>query len=241
NTYHLAFDTLFKNIVTSAIHNVGESFEKPRCDTDARGDILKEITDWLESPSPCLPIFWLHGMKSVGKSAILQSVADRFHPNLLIASFFFAKNSPGRNDHKRFIPTIAYQLAQAIPKTKAHILDIVQKDPSIFEQSLSSQARQLIIAPLTRVCETLADVPTQYPHLIVVDGLNECTNSKAQCEILRVLKSIISGSPLPLKFLIACRADPAIKAEFDDNLLLMTRSFVMHERKDPIKLVTIPL
>ncbi|KAF8149975.1 hypothetical protein B0H34DRAFT_776936, partial [Crassisporium funariophilum] len=183
-----AFDTLFRNTVTGAFHNVGESFEKPRCDTDACSDILREITDWVEGPSPCLPIFWLHGLKSVGKSAILQSVADRFHPNLLIASFFFAKNSPGRNDHKHFIPTIAYQLARAIPETKAHILDIVQKDPSIFEQSLSSQVRQLIIAPLARACEALAVDPTQYPHLIIVDGLNECTNSKAQCEILRVLK-----------------------------------------------------
>ena len=46
--------------------------------------------------------------------------------------FFFWKTASERNNIARFITTIAYQIARAIPASREHIEAVVDADPMIF-------------------------------------------------------------------------------------------------------------
>lgn len=72
---------------------------------------------------------------------------------LLVASFFFSRTSQVRNNEKRLIASIAYQLALSIPATRSYIESALQTDPSIFDRSLDTQMETLIIwSQKKRIC-----------------------------------------------------------------------------------------
>ena len=94
-------------------------------------------------------VLWLYGSAGAGKSAIAQSIAEKCAElNLLIASFFFSRASPSRNNEKCLIASIAYQLAISIPATRSYIESAVQIDPAVFHRSLDTQIESLVIQPL---------------------------------------------------------------------------------------------
>ncbi|KAJ7858859.1 hypothetical protein B0H14DRAFT_2203586, partial [Mycena olivaceomarginata] len=72
-------------------------------------------------------------------------------------------------------PRIAYQLALHLPQLRGAIAQVVERDPSIVDRSLSIQVEQLIIKPckmhLSGRCE---------PVPIIIDGLDECTGPEVQ-------------------------------------------------------------
>jgi len=56
-------------------------------------------------------IMWIYGKSGAGKSAIAQTIADCCDvQRLLLASFFFSRLDPSRNNPKSLITTIAYQI-----------------------------------------------------------------------------------------------------------------------------------
>ncbi|KAJ7899378.1 hypothetical protein B0H13DRAFT_1466205, partial [Mycena leptocephala] len=68
------------------------------------------------------PIVWLHGPAGAGKSAIAQSLCQKLEEEgRLGASFFFKRGHQSRGHAKRFIATIAYQLALHLPDFNHHI------------------------------------------------------------------------------------------------------------------------
>ncbi|KAJ3571176.1 hypothetical protein NP233_g3925 [Leucocoprinus birnbaumii] len=72
--------------------------------------ILKRIEFWHVSTSRTEKILWLVDPAGVGKSAIKQTVAvDECNSSLLAALFFSAPS--GRNNPRRVMATLVYQLA----------------------------------------------------------------------------------------------------------------------------------
>ncbi|KDR84245.1 hypothetical protein GALMADRAFT_703397 [Galerina marginata CBS 339.88] len=161
------------------------------------------------------PIIWLHGPAGSGKSSILRTVAQiLFDQRLLIASFFFFRSSSGRSSSEHFITTIAYQLAVSIPPTRPYIEEAIERNPLILSLSLWEQAQALIISPILAVHHDNPADSFQFPRLIVVDGLDECSDPDKQYEILRVLCRILKDVPIPLAVLIASRPEHHIQDAF---------------------------
>ncbi|KAF9450239.1 hypothetical protein P691DRAFT_726348, partial [Macrolepiota fuliginosa MF-IS2] len=87
----------------------------PRCHPGTRTTISNKIYDWLGSPRPEKKLLWLRGLAGVGKSAIIQTVAEKLaDQGRLGASLFFSRTN-GRRDPRQVFPTLAYQFAVQDP------------------------------------------------------------------------------------------------------------------------------
>jgi hypothetical protein len=174
---------------------------------------MQSIYDWivqLEQGPRNKWLLWLNGAAGAGKSAIMQSVAERcVLEAIAIASFFFVRADSTRNTMAPLVATLVYQLIQAIPETSDEIILNIERNPLIFKQSLESQLQQLLIQPLLRL-------PAHLRRLFVVfiDGLDECDDHAHQSNLIRVLGNISSGRNIPVVFVIASRREPHIEAEF---------------------------
>ncbi|KAF8157176.1 hypothetical protein B0H34DRAFT_798479 [Crassisporium funariophilum] len=218
------FDILHQKISPGAFHDSGERFEPPKCHPNTRKAVIRIIMDWIQSAFVSFPIIWVHGPAGAGKSAIAQTIAELCHTlGLLLGSFFFSRIADGRNNEKCLIPTIAYQVALYIPATRSHIERAVANDPSVFDKSLEAQARVLIVEPLQlayqmHACSS-AEQPV-WPTLLIIDGLDECFDTKTQTIILQVLCDIAQKlNSVHVHTLIACRPEHHLRTAFNTGRL----------------------
>jgi len=153
-------------------------------------------------------ILWFYGPAGAGKSAIAHKIAERCDlEKLLLASFFFSRSDPARNNSKSLIPTIAYQIAIKIPGTREKIVAAIEQDPLILNLSMEAQILALIVEPLQDSLEEgYFNAPTSR-RLIILDGFDECDNSAAQCSILQVISRLFHHYHLPFLVFIASRPE----------------------------------
>jgi NACHT domain len=205
------------NVADGAFHNSNERFDPPKCYPNTRTAILDEIMSWVEnshSTSSSTPIMWLYGPAGAGKSAIVQTITEKCNAlRWLAASFFFSRTAAGRNDEKRLIPTITYQLTLSIPGFRSLIEKEVEADPLIFSRSLEAQMRALIAIPLFKARRS--EPERSWPMLIAIDGLDECHGDVAQRSILEVLFSALNEQGLFFCCLVASRPEQIIRQTFN--------------------------
>ena len=165
-------------------------------------------------------IMWVYGPAGAGKSAIAQTIAELCEEEMiLLASFFFSRNDPSRSNVNPFIATIAYQITLNLPHVREAILGAIERDPLIFTKSLAVQFKSLIVAPLQPLAEAgFFSEPTSR-RLVIIDGLDECSDSKVQENILEVLGSAQRQHQLPLIFLFASRPEQHISFTFSTGIL----------------------
>ncbi|KDR79916.1 hypothetical protein GALMADRAFT_24501, partial [Galerina marginata CBS 339.88] len=73
-----------------AIHDSSERYPPPKCHPETRVKVRKLIMNWIRNPNPTSSIFWLYGSAGVGKTAILQSIAEQcYAEGYFGGSFFF--------------------------------------------------------------------------------------------------------------------------------------------------------
>ncbi|KAF8159159.1 hypothetical protein B0H34DRAFT_796458 [Crassisporium funariophilum] len=124
-------------IAEGAFHDSRERFDPPKCHPGTREAVLKTIMAWITDEQQEAFILWLFGPAGAGKSAVAQTIAEMCQEaGLLLASFFFSRTIPTRNNDKRLIATIAYQIALAIPTTRPLIEAAIERDPVILSRSL---------------------------------------------------------------------------------------------------------
>ncbi|CAA7264524.1 unnamed protein product [Cyclocybe aegerita] len=114
----------WKDVISpSAFHNSGERYEPPRCHPGTREALLGRIMSWVRGDIDTEAlIFWLNGYVGVGKSAIAQTIAEICErEGLLLASFFFGRSDPARNDAKFLVTTLAYQIGLAVSPARHRI------------------------------------------------------------------------------------------------------------------------
>lgn len=227
-----ALEALYKNVAYDSIY--GSMVLKryiPGCLEGTRIDVLDIISHWVESWDNNR-ILWLTGPAGSGKSAIASSIAGQYEkPGMLAATYFFSRSWSDDARQKKgyqFITTLAYQLLEhgGIPdEIGGDILEAIHSDEDIFDRGLPTQLEELILKPLRR---NLASNPdrTQWPKLIVVDGLDECEVPNAtrrdppsgreneQKAILNVLKTALDDLAFPFRILISTRPQPHLGAFF---------------------------
>jgi len=177
---------------------------------------------------------WLYGGVGAGKSAIGQTFAERCEADgRLLASFFFGRSDPNRNNAKFLIPTIAYQIYSSIPPTREHIMSAIENDPLIFERTLLIQLVSLVIKPLNQLRDTISQT------IIIIDGLDECLDRASQTAILRTLFEGMKDHTCRIRFLVASRPEHDIVTTFSlqDNKILAR--LVLDDKYEPDEDITL--
>lgn len=186
---------------------------------------MKELRDFAQRRGDIkqAKILWLNGPAGAGKTAIVRSLCDECATaNSLLASFFFNRSDPSRNNHKALVATIAYQIFGYIPHhNQSLILSVIERDPLVFTRSVDAQFQALIIRPLLNLFEN-GHFAVIEKCLIVIDGLDECSTAAVQLDILRAMQKI-NQADFPFMFIIARRPENDIQTFFRSSS--MTSSF----------------
>jgi len=198
-----------ENYVPSATHDNNDTLDAPKCHSGTRVSFLRCLSNWVKASESSAPVTWLHGPAGAGKSAIARSLANSLNEEgLLAGSFFFFRQDSRRNSVNPFVATIAYQIAGFIPDTLPYIATAVEEDPTICSRSLETQFKKLIVNP---ICTSESFVR----KLLIIDGLDECTNRMAQTLILKVVFNNLPRLHGHFKFLIISRPEYDIQGFFD--------------------------
>ncbi|KAF9473282.1 hypothetical protein BDN70DRAFT_965956, partial [Pholiota conissans] len=235
NYVKTAFDKLQEASAPSALYDSSARFDPPKCHPNTRVAVLEYIMGWIFGRNdPEALILWLYGPAGVGKSAVLQTITERCAANnTLLASFFFGRSDPTRNQIKPLIPTIACQIAITIPELKPYVEGALERDPFLLDKFLAAQFQAFIVQPLQDLVASGNSKPGS-PRLIVIDGLDECNDHKMQSMILEVIADAFRSQNLPLVFLIASRPERNIHHTFSSAPLSgLWRSVVLDDTYKP--------
>ncbi|KAF9259469.1 hypothetical protein L218DRAFT_1058786, partial [Marasmius fiardii PR-910] len=177
-----------------------------------REAVLQLIREWIVSGSRDLPVCWLSGAAGVGKSAIALTIAEECEKKGLVASFFFFRLDPKRDNPSSLILSIAHGLTLKRPHLGPLLDWAVRADPGILEARLEDQYKELILEFLS------LPSPPNSPSLVIIDGLDECKKSDMQCRVLSIIFSTYRQSfHSPLQFLICSRPESWIREYFESH------------------------
>ncbi|XP_006464132.1 hypothetical protein AGABI2DRAFT_120910 [Agaricus bisporus var. bisporus H97] len=178
----------------------------PRCHPGTRLAILARCLEFIANAVDEQKMRWVVGAAGVGKSAIMQNVADSCLPSeSLGASIFFSIN--GRNEGTKAIVTLAFQLAAKCEPYRQFIEREIARNPSLFQSSLSVQFKKFITEPFIHdpLLHSIGRI------MIIIDGLDECDQLHTQRELLQLISTHCSTYPSsPIVWMIASRPEPHI-------------------------------
>ncbi|KAF9539090.1 hypothetical protein CPC08DRAFT_731161 [Agrocybe pediades] len=193
---------LLRNVATAATH---DSIDVSIIDW-AKGVADEEINQ--------KSIIWLNGGAGAGKSAIARSVAERcVEQGLLLGSFFFAAGDATRNHVGGLVATLCYQMCKVLPGFRDMVSPLIANDPLIFKSSFGTQFTTLIINPLSSIISASHFRTTNTPRLIIIDGLDECSETMDQKNLLVALQEATRSTTL-IRFLVCSRPENHINAAF---------------------------
>ena len=203
----------------------------PLCYPKARENALKIITDWINDSYPRRRIMWLIG--PTGKSAIAQTIAERYKDSRLAASFFFLRNSPDRGAADRLFTTLAWQLGTSIPATLPYIELALITDCLLQTKSIDIQFDHLVVKVFENL---LRDNPGLRPKvsLVIIDSVEECATEQDQKLFLTLIGNALTRKNIPLRFLVCSTPEAHIKETFDTEIMQkITRAIVLDEKLAP--------
>jgi hypothetical protein len=192
--------------IPGAEFNSADRYPPPRCHPGTRLEIMRRCRVFVVQCNGKEKLRWVVGAAGVGKSAIMQVVAEETPAD---ASVFFSVN--GRQDGTKTFATIAYQLAVKCDPYRQFIQNEFARDPSLFRKSLPTQFQKLIVEPFIH-----RHLFTSTHYLIIIDGLDECGDPLVQRDLLREIARFCIDYPAsPIAWIIASRPEPHIVSFFD--------------------------
>ncbi|EKM75057.1 hypothetical protein AGABI1DRAFT_95166 [Agaricus bisporus var. burnettii JB137-S8] len=109
NTYGKFHSPKITATIIGAEFDSSDRDPPPRCHPGTRLAIIQRCLNFILMCSDHEKLRWVFGPAGVGKSAIMQIIAEKAPDGVIFASVFFSVN--GRRDGTKTIATIAYQLA----------------------------------------------------------------------------------------------------------------------------------
>lgn len=205
----------------NAVYDSAARDPPPRCYPGTRTTTLQNINDWLTNPRRERDIYWLRGVAGVGKSAIIQTLAESFSSVGRLGATLFFSRSHGRFDPLRIFPTLAYQFTILDQSYREYIAQVMLEHPGVLDKALDEQFRLLILEPfvhrnIRNGLETWA---------VTLDGLDECGGDPedrgheddVQRDIVRLISEFTQQHPrAPLAWIIASRPEAHLKAVFSE-------------------------
>ncbi|KAJ3561418.1 hypothetical protein NP233_g10207 [Leucocoprinus birnbaumii] len=209
--------TLFENSMPDAFHDSLARYPPPKCHLGTREEYIKEITNWALGQSERKePVLWMQGPFGIGKTAVAQSSAEALKLlDKLLATLFFSRSHEDRDDPRRVIPSLVYQITTHCEQFANIIDERLRKDQSLTTKMLSTQFDELLVIPL-RQLDAAARTSLE-GHVIIIDGLDECRGSAEQCEIIRIIATSAQNRTTPFRWFIT---SPPVSREIDHEILL---------------------
>ncbi|KAF5360722.1 hypothetical protein D9756_004659 [Leucocoprinus leucothites] len=209
-----SIDLLVQNTIPGTTYDASERYPPPSCHPQTRLDISEYMQSWMHGCSREKKLLWLHGPAGVGKSAIMQTLAESeadSPKSILGATLFFSRRDK-RNDPRRVFTTLAYQLAVKYPLYRRYVVDLLSNDPRVVEKSPLEQFKWFFVRPFVQ--QNLLQ-EAQETVLILLDGLDECNGEAAQRELVTLIGRFVLDNPtVPLIWVIASRPESHIQKAF---------------------------
>ncbi|KIL54358.1 hypothetical protein M378DRAFT_174292 [Amanita muscaria Koide BX008] len=178
-----------------------------QCHPGTRETVLAQMRDWIDNLDATEPIFWLCGAAGAGKSAIARTLALSCGRPKITATFFFYRSDDSRNDGNLLFPTLAYQLSISIPAIKDLVAKSLNERPDLSMTAIETQFEELIVRPLQAL--NVAALPA--PAIVIIDGVDECTDEKLQRRFLVLICTAVRHNRIPLRFIISSRREAHIE------------------------------
>ena len=200
--------------VSNATHT--RSGPVAKCNPGTRLEVIKKIRKWLgtrDKQSVC----WLNGPAGYGKSALSQTIAERYaDQGRLLGSFFFLRGAEDRSHIARLIPTLAHQISISFPATKLLIDGALKEDCTLLDSSVSMvhQFRRLITNPLSSLLTLFSH--SAKSNILVIDALDECDDKVQMAEFIEMLIDISQRDQLPFRIFLTSRVEEHIRKNFSD-------------------------
>ena len=185
-----------------------------RCDPETRLEVIAEIKQWLNG-SDKRAICWLSGPAGYGKSAVAQTIAERYAAKgRLLGCFFFLRGAGERSHISRLIPTLAHQISLSVPAVKPLLKKVLRDEPAMLgpSVSLAHQFQKLIIEPIHSTTSKLFSIShLAKQKIFVIDALDECNDKAEMAAFIDVLLNAFPGrSYLPFRMLLTSRVEEHI-------------------------------
>ena len=147
-----------------------------------------------------------------------------FDDGRLAGSFFFSRGGGDVSNARKFVTTIAVQLAIHIPPVQQYIRDAVIECSNVTSQSLMNQWRQLVLRPLSK----LGNSDTYSSYIVVIDALDECEDETDIQIILQLLAEARSLKEVRLRVLVTSRPEIPIRYGFCQISDTEHHDFILH-------------
>jgi hypothetical protein len=194
--------------IPGAEHDSSDREPPPRCHPGTRLAIIERCRAFIVECDGKEKTRWVVGPAGVGKSAIMQMVAEETPAD---ASVFLSVN--GRRDGKKVFNTVAFQLATKYESYRQFISNEISRDPSLRRKALPAQFRKFIVEPF--IYQHLFDSSQRF--VIIIDGLDECDDLDTQRELLGLIAYFCLSYPTsPVIWFVASRPEPHITSFFED-------------------------
>ena len=219
----VGIQALNQAISHGAMHDSAERDPPPRCHPGTREKATDDIVHWIEDLNSSSTVLWISGRAGVGKSALMQRLAE-LDGIYFGGCFFFRRGTPGCNTKDHLFSTLAYQLAVNVHGMLELVDQAMMRDFSLPKKSAAVQLQRLIIEPI-RLLPT-----SPRPTIIIVDGLDECEDFNSQRDILGLIGQVTNDHDIAVRFIIASRPEHQICEMFNkEPLLSKTRRLVLDD------------
>ncbi|KAF5324403.1 hypothetical protein D9619_011261 [Psilocybe cf. subviscida] len=183
------------------------------CYPGTRQEVIGRIEKWRTDAQDSVTtrrMFWLSGPAGAGKTAIMQTVAERetLH-GIHTATFFFSRTDASRNHTSCLVPTILERILMFYPAVRLAVEKTLTSNPLILEASIEEQFDQLICIPFRSIGPSILQ-----PIVLIIDGLDECEGKTSQQQVLQALDKLVSYNDLPFVVLLGSRPEYQITMAF---------------------------
>ncbi|KXN84027.1 hypothetical protein AN958_00570 [Leucoagaricus sp. SymC.cos] len=204
-----------------------DSFERdppPRCHPDTRTTLIQQAEDWFTQPPEGKRLLWLRGPAGVGKSAIIQTLAEGWREERKLGASLFFSRERRHTDPRQVFPSLAYQIATRDASYAAYISEVMIQDPRSLAKAMNEQFRVLFIEPFSR--RRIREGSETW--VITIDGLDECGDDQQtgrhstniHREIVQLVSNFAAQNPsVSFLWIIASRPEAHLNAVFDEEAI----------------------
>lgn len=205
-------EEMYGHVIQGAEYDSSARDSPPRCHPGTRTQILEDIQNRINDPKSSTRVVWLHGPAGVGKSAIMQTLAETASSlHATFTTLFFSRPNK-RNDPKKTFTTLAYHLAVVNSEYRSYVGKKLMDDRAFLAKSMDEQFKRLFVEPFIDRHVN----PGSQRWLVFLDGLDECYGETQQCRIVGLIHDSIlqHGESTPFIWVIASRPEAHLQTPF---------------------------